>query len=466
MGSLGPLELAAVALLASVPLVLLAVRAERDVVSLLTIYLVFLLMIPAQWIVGPIGAAGTPAALVGLFGAWWWVAGRLNPAWGLDLGPQPARVAILAYGWFMLLTYGLMWLRPLTGLEVNGANRALIGLAATAGVALLAADGITSRERLDTLLRRLVVLGAVVAAIAVVQFFTAFDPVRLIQIPGLRLNHQIVGISGRSIFNRPYSTTLHPIELSVVLAILLPLALHFAFVARTRADRLRWWPCVGLIAIGIPMSVSRSGIVGVVLGMSVLMLAWSWRRRLNVAAGAIAFTAFTWATIPGLVGTLRGLFTGLEDDPSIQARTERVPRMLELLIQRPWFGRGIGTYSVDDYFLLDNQYYVSAIEVGVVGVVVIVAFLFTGLAIAGGVYRRAADPADRHLAVALAAAVVVVVVSIFTFDAFFYRIFSGLMFLTIGCLGALWRLAPGPELPAAAAGTRSGRAGPRRSLRA
>lgn len=445
MRSLGPLGLLGAALLAALPLVALAVRARRDAVSILTVYLVLLMLIPAQWIVGPIGAAGTPAALVGLCAAWWWLAARLNPQWGLDVGPQPARVAILGHGWYMILTYGLMWLRPLTELEVNGAHRSLIALVALSGVALMTADGITTRERLDTLLRRLVVLGAIVAAIGAVQFVTGFDPVGLIRIPGLRMNQQILGVGGRSIFNRPFSTTLHPIELGVVLAMILPLALHFGFLARTREEKRRWWACVGLIAMGIPMSVSRSGILGVMVALPVLALAWSWRRRLNFAAGTVAFTAFTWAVIPGLVGTLRGLFTGIEDDPSIQARTERVPRMLELLAERPWFGRGVGTYSIEDYFLLDNQYYVSAIEVGILGVVVILALLFTGIAMGRAVYRRAWDPVDRHLAMALASAVVVVVVSIFTFDAFFYQIFSGLMFVTIGCLGALWRLAAAPE---------------------
>lgn len=427
-------------IIVALPFAALAVRAERDVVSLLTAYLVVLLIIPAKWVVGPIGAAGTPATLLGLCAAWWWLAARLNPRLGLDLSPQPVRFAILSHGWFMVLTYGLMWLRPLTELEVNGAHRQLIALVALSGVTLLASDGITTRQRLDTLLRRLVALGAVVAAIGAVQFFTGYDPVSLIRVPGLQLNYDTIGIGARSIFNRPFSTTQHPIEFGVVMAILLPPALHFGFFARTRGEKWLWWLCASLIAIGIPLSVSRSGILGIMVALPVIGLAWSWRRRLNVAAGTVGFTALTWAAIPGLVGTLRNLFTNTEHDLSVQARIDRVPRVLELLAEKPWFGRGVGTYSIEDYFLLDNQYYVSAIEVGLIGVMVVIALMFTGLAVARAVHRRANDAVDRHLAAALAASLTVVIVSIFTFDAFHYGLFSGLMFLTLGCLGALWRL--------------------------
>lgn len=430
-------------------------RLRVDVATVLTVYVALLLLIPAHWVVGPIGAAGTPAALVGLFVAWWWLVSRVSPPWPLDRGPQPIRVVLLLHGGLMVLTYGLMWLRPLTELEISGAHRSLIGLAALSGVALITADGIATRRRLDALLRRVVALGAVMAAVGLVQFFVGFDPVQYLQIPGLRANHEILGIGARSIFNRPFSTTLHPIEFGVALAMLLPLALHVALHASTRRQAQVWWLCLGLIAMGIPTSVSRSGILGAVVALPFLAIAWSWRRRLNVAVGAVVFTGFTWAVVPGLVGTLRSMFTGTEYDPSVQARTERVPRVLELVNEYPWLGRGTGTYSVEDYLLLDNQYYVSAIEVGVVGVTVIVALLLTGVAVGIAVHRRAAEAESRHLGMALAAGLVVALVSIFTFDAFFYQIFSGLLFLTLGCLGALWRLTaderPTPARSASAA---------------
>lgn len=423
----------------------------RDVIALLTAYLAFLLLVPAKWIVGPIGAAGTPAAIVGLAAAWWWLLGRLNPAGKLDVAAQPVRVAILTHGFVMALSYGLMWLRPLTELEINGAHRQLIGLVAISGTALLAADGILSRRHLDVLLRRLVMLGSAVAAIGAVQFFTGLDPVQLIRIPGLRLNHELLSIGGRSIFNRPFSTMAHPIEFGVVMAVLLPIALHFAFEARSAREKRLWWPCAILIAMAIPLSVSRSGVLGALIALPILGLAWSWRRRLNVAVAALAFTAATWVTVPGLVGTLRNLFMRAGDDPSIQARTERVPKVLELLSDHPWFGRGVGTFSIEDYFLVDNQYFVSAIEVGVVGLVAIVGMLMTGVVVARAVYRRSSNSVDRHLAVALSSSLAVVLVSIFTFDAFFYQTFTGLMFLALGCLGALWRFSVvGAQEPAVA----------------
>ena len=63
--------------------------------------------------------------------------------------------------------------------------------------------------------------------------------------------------------------------------------------------------------------------------------------------------------------------------------THQIPRMLDLFTERPWFG-------VEDYFLLDHKYDVSAIEVRTIGIVVILAFLFTGMAAASAIQRRTA----------------------------------------------------------------------------
>ena len=54
------------------------VAAERDSLGPLTLYLVVLVGVPAQLIVAPLGAAGTPAGLLAALGVLWWFAGRLQ----------------------------------------------------------------------------------------------------------------------------------------------------------------------------------------------------------------------------------------------------------------------------------------------------------------------------------------------------------------------------------------------------
>ena len=78
---------------------------------------------------------------------------------------------------------------------------------------------------------------------------------------------------------------------------------------------------VAMIAMAVPLSVSRSGIIATTSAMLVLMGVWSVRRRVQVAvSGGFAVVAFG-AAIPGLLGTIRGLFTNIGQDTSIDART-------------------------------------------------------------------------------------------------------------------------------------------------
>ena len=65
----------------------------------------------------------------------------------------------------------------------------------------------------------------------------------------------------------------------------------------------------------------------------------------------------------------------------------------------------------------------------------------TALATARRARRLAVDPEIRDLAQCLAASVAVGAVAFGTLDAFSFPIVSGLTFLLIGCVGAVWRLA-------------------------
>jgi hypothetical protein len=55
--------------------------------------------------------------------------------------------------------------------------------------------------------------------------------------------------------------------------------------------------------------------------------------------------------------------------------------------------------------------------------------------------RLAVDPEMRDLAQCLAASVAAGAVAFATLDAFSFPVVSGLTFLLIGCVGAIWRLA-------------------------
>lgn len=425
------------------------VRRHGDTVAFLTVFVGLLILIPARLVFAPLGGAGRPAVIFGAVGAVWWGLDRILPK-ARSWRPNLVRQVI----WLHLAVFGLTWTlgygRGLPADEARATDRALIATLALTGVALLAADGIRDRRRLDVLLQRLTVLGAVLAVVGIVQFVTGVDLARKIVIPGLSLNRELYGIGQRGgpQFNRVAGTATHPIEFGVVCALLLPLALHYALFARSRVERQWRWIAVMLLALAVPFSLSRSGTVALVAGLLVLLPAWTRRIRHQALLVMVAGMVLLRSTIPGLLGTIRSLFKNLGSDPSVQGRTDDYDTVLDLVSQRPWFGRGPRTFLPEKYIVLDNQFLDTLVTMGAVGVFAL-ALLFLGpLAVARRIHRSDHPEETRHLGRALAAGLLAATLTSFTFDSFSFPMFSGCLFLLIGCTGALLRLSEeGPRAP-------------------
>lgn len=412
---------------------------HRDVTWYLTGWLVLLFAIPANQVLGPLGAIGSPALVVAGGAAMLWVAGRAAPT-APRIGVQPVRIVLFVYMWYLLATVAFAQTRPLTPLEQSSSVREAVTMVCLSGVALLVMDGVRSLERLETLLRRLAWATGFLAAFGILQSVLGQ---RLIpRVPGLRLNQVTAEIATRSVFNRPYGTALHPIEFGVVVAALLPLVLCFALESQPGTRRRQTLVAASVVtALAIPLSISRSAIVAVAGSMAVIWLGWSGRRRTQAAVIGVAALPVLWLTIPGLLGTFRSLFTSFDSDPSVLNRLDRVPRILGLIREYPVFGRGAGTYSVESYFLVDNEFWVSTIETGIVGICLLGILLLTAaIAATSSRHHALATPSTAHLGWAIAAGITGIAVSIWTFDAFFFHILRGTLFLLIGAAGALWRL--------------------------
>jgi O-antigen ligase len=414
-----------------------------DVVAILTLFVVLMVCIPSRLIVGALGAAGTPATILGLVALAWWFYARIVPGSGLAKGYQPIRIAICIYAFVAVLTYVVSFTTRFTIFEeMSNADRSLIGLASFAGIALLAADGIERYDRLEVLLRRIVMLSSVLAFFGLIQFFTDFDIAAYIKLPGLTAN---AGLANeiRIGFRRIAVTASHPIEYGVFLAMVWPLGIHFALRAITPKARRQWWTAVGLISVALAMSLSRSAIMGIVAATIVIAIPWTWRRRINALALLALFLGAMRLMVPGLVGTLRGLFTNLTQDASYQARQVRLPTAFSFIHDRPFLGRGYGTLLPDDKYRLipmDNQLLKTTIETGLIGLAALLLLFVIGFATARGARRRAVEPTTRDLAQTLAASVLAGSISFYTFDALFYPMVTGMLALLLGVIGALWRL--------------------------
>ena len=421
-----------------------------DAVSLLTIYIVLLMLIPYSVVFPPLGGAGGLSTmyagiLMFLFLALW-----LHQGFHIDRGSQPVRVAGIAFTCAVIAAYVSANRHLMPSLERNGADRGLIFAAGWLAVLLLAADGIDRPDRLNTMLGRIVTGIAAMAAIGIAEFLTGLDFAQYIVIPGF-VSQAIVtdtGVDTRLGFNRPAATAAHPLELATVLAIGLPIALHRARFA-PEGLRVRRWAQVGVIAACLPLTISRAAILG--LGVVFLLILPTWpkthRRYAYGALGAAVLGVFV--LVPGMLGTFLSLFGGSSAATSTASRTSAYGSAAAYVAQHPWLGRGFGTFLPATYFFTDNQYLLSLIETGVIGLLALIALFATGVLVGRSAYRAAVHPQARDLAQSLVAAVAAAGLAFATFDALSFSIAAGLSFLIIGCVGALWRMTRSGELEAA-----------------
>ncbi|MEN3357061.1 MAG: hypothetical protein V7637_1043 [Mycobacteriales bacterium] len=413
-------------------------RPRGDARGLLVGYAVLLFMLPAQLIFGPLGASGTPAGVVGIGFVFFWVMMRLVPDTGTAVGLQPIRIAVGVFCTAILMAYAFGTLHPLPPDQLSAADRGLLSMLSWLGVSLVAADMLRDWLSVRRMIRVIVVLVGAIAAMGLLQFATGFNLADLYHIPGLKVNYDVAVVTERSDFRRVAATASHPIEFGMVLAMTLPLALHVAFHAQTR--KWMWWGCVLLIAVASPMSLSRSAILGLFVAFIVLFAGWPTSRRLGVLLVMPVFIVVLRFAVPGLVGTIKSLFTGLSKDPSIQGRTDDYKVVGQFIGKSPWFGRGFGTFIPKDFFTLDNQYIGIVIECGYVGLAALISLFLVGFVTARGARVRFTDPEQRDLAQSLAASVLVAGFGYVTFDGLGFPMVTGLLFLLLGLIGALWRI--------------------------
>ncbi|NUT34661.1 MAG: O-antigen ligase family protein [Hamadaea sp.] len=416
------------------------VRIGRiDAALVLCAMIVMIGLIPFNLIVPGMTDLARPGLIVGIALFGWWIISRFT--WHLAMpGPQPLRWAVMLLMVSALLSYAVGFMRGLTTMEANGADRAMLFFCVLAGIILMTADGLPNWRRVDAVLNTLVAVAFVMAVIGLVQYIFAFDLTKYLFVPGLQSKYDSLGFMMRGSSYRVAGTTAHYIELATVLALALPFAVHVA-----RYGTQRWRKQLGLlaavaIAAGVGATISRTGIIAIGVMFVVLVPVWSWRMRFNVGVLAVGVLGLLASTSPGLFRTLFSIFSNASDDSSISARTERYPMVFGYVAQRPWLGRGTGTWIPPQYQILDNQWLVTLLANGVFGVVALAAVHITGIVLAARALKRARTEGDRHLCAVLIATQVMALLVAGTFDSLSFTTYAVVMALSLGLCGTVWRL--------------------------
>jgi len=430
-------------------------RRPLDSTTWLTGYMALAFFIPSNLDLPALGGVGTPANVFALTGLLWyvasWLTGRVTPAPGTR-GPRLVMCLLAAA---VLMAYIADGARSASHEEVLAADRGLIGLLVWVSLVVLTTAGIHERERLDTLMRRLVVMGSVVAAIGYWDFFTATNIADSIHVPGLQSSVAGVRTLDRGSFVRPRSTTAQSLEFAGMLAILVPFAVQQAFdPVRRHAGVVRRWGPVVAMGGALPLTVSRTSIIGALLVVLVMVPRWKPQRRWGAIGVLLVSVGALKVIIPGLIGTILNLFSTFlsNSDSSTQARTVKYSAIVPYLREHPLFGQGFGTFTPDLYFFTDNQYMLTLAEMGMLGLVALLALYLTGIHHGGAIRRLARTESDRELGQAFFASAVVALVISATFDALMFPMFAGMFFVTLGAggsyLGFLRREAAAPQPPA------------------
>ncbi len=411
-------------------------RRGADATTVLTVYLVLLWFIPSSMVVPALGSAGSPSNLLGIAVCFWWAWFHVRRTDVLSVGFQPVRAAMLGWLLIMLVVYAHAMAGPIPGDEVSVADNGVLRLLGMAGILLLANDGITSYARLQVLLRRLALAAGAVAILGFVQYVTHQLWIDHLSIPGLSPG-VVTELGARSGFARPSGTSASAIEYGVVLAMALPIVIALS----SSGSHRRWIYRLLLVPIilSIYLSVSRSAYLCAAVGLLVLALSWSNRQRLR-ALGLMAVVSIAmYLSVPGLLGTIVGLFSRAEGDPSVASRTGSYDIAGDFVSNSPILGRGFGTF-LPKYWILDNGYLGLLIEGGIVGFIGLVALIVVGLLASRQASTWCSDSDEQQIARAIAASIVAAAAGMAFFDTFAFPQSAGGMFLMLGLAGAMRRL--------------------------
>ncbi|SDG10422.1 O-antigen ligase [Lentzea fradiae] len=418
-------------------------QQRADGATLVIFYVLALLVVPARFTIAFVPITLPPALFVALCLAVLWFAAHLVDNLGLAKGRNTVRTLFAVYVLLHLCTYALATRRYLPADELSVSDSALIRVVAMSALAVFVIDAVRTTDRLSRVLKIMVGCLTFGAFIGLIQFGLGLDLASYVTLPGLRVqDNGYSALESRSIFFRPAGTVNHPIEFGLVCVLGVPFAAHFVFQARDRGEPAgRWWAALSLLSLMSILSLSRTAILGLVITGIVLGLLLPRRRGLPLLGVGAVFLGGASAVVPGLFGTVTSMFSNIEDDPSFQGRTKDYDGAWIEIAKHPWLGRGFGTFLPSKYTILDNQYLLTMIENGYLGLLAFVLLFLGGIFAALRARSLSKDENVRGIAVCLVGAMLTSALGAATFDLLSFSVATGMAFLLLGVSGALLRIA-------------------------
>src|SRR5262252_7587444 len=232
-------------------------------------------------------------------------------------------------------------------------------------VFILMVNLIDTRRRLFSLWKLVVVCGAALGLGAIRSYtrgeFTAM---------GVRIEGLVGGM-----FENPN-------DLATALDLLLPFAVALALMGKGFA-RLFYLVCAAILAVGVLVTLSRGGPLGLIAMGGMLLWKLGSGRRVKTILAAGLICGILLAVMPGGYGARIATIFNTEQDQtgSAQLRRELMERAASIAISRPIVGVGMGNfhiYSIHEK-AAHNGYLEIAAELGVIGLIAYLILIFTPL---------------------------------------------------------------------------------------
>ena len=240
-------------------------------------------------------------------------------------------------------------------------RRAHRGISQMVIIFILMVNLIDTRQRIFSLWKLVVVCGAALGVGAIRSYVKGEFTVK-----GLRIEGFVGGM-----FENPN-------DLATALNLLLPFAVALTHISKGLA-RLFYLGCAAVLTVGVLVTLSRGGFLGLIASCVVLLLKLGRGRRLKTILVAALICGTLLAVMRGYVARIATIFIAEQDQTgSSQQRRELLARAATIAINRPLIGVGMGNFHI--YSIHDkpahNAYLEIAAELGVMGLIAYLIVIF------------------------------------------------------------------------------------------
>jgi O-antigen ligase len=287
--------------------------------------------------------------------------------------------------------------------------------------------------------------GAVIAFFSVIERRTGFNIFNHLHSLFPVLRFEGGGAQFREGRLRVLASSQHPIALSVLFVILLPLVFYLA-----RSEGRRWLLVAGLYVIAIFTTASRTGIIGLQV-ITIVYLCLQPRAVFRAWPLLVPVLAAVHVAAPGAIGTLRNMFnpqfliteqtqTTVGNSAYASGRLADVRPTLGEWSNKPLLGQGFATRVTTgpnaNARLLDDQWLGTLLETGYLGFVAWVWLFVRSVRRLARAASAEGDSEDGWLLTGFAAAIAAFAVTMGFYDTFSFIQNVFLCFIVLGLSSA------------------------------